>query len=398
MKYNNDIIKSHIDKIIALSFIVILFTFALVSGIKVVNDLSESDNSSTTLADVEDLYNEDVLLKEQLVSYNGGFHRLLGQRVIRDADPSQIVIKTSDGSLTSVMWKYDVSSLSEATIDFNSYLTDKDIPFLYISAPYKILEGYTELPLGIVDYSNTITDEFSDSLQENQVDYLDLREDILADNLDWPNLFYKTDHHWQNKTAFWAFSKVGKLLADQYGFTINQSYLNLDQYNIDIYEDSFLGSEGRRVGSLYAGLDDYTFISPRFTTDYDVTINKEGGSLRTQSGDFMDAIIYAPLLDMTASISTNHYASYFGGDYPEVIIKNNNLNNGKILLIKDSFSLPFAAYLSTVVGEIHMIDLRYFKQQTVLDYIDDYQPDMVLILYNPSVLSDSQMFDFDGDE
>ena len=81
--------------------------------------------------------------------------------------------------------------------------------------------------------------------------------------------------------------------------------------------------------------------------------------------------------------------AYFGGDYPEVIIKNNTLNNGKILLIKDSFSLPFAAYLSTVVGEIHMIDLRYYKQQTVLDYIDDYQPDMVIILYNPSVLSDS---------
>ena len=59
MKSQNGIIKSNINKIIALSFIVILFVFAITTGIKVGNDLLESDSSGITIDSIDDLYNED---------------------------------------------------------------------------------------------------------------------------------------------------------------------------------------------------------------------------------------------------------------------------------------------------------------------------------------------------
>ncbi len=84
---------------------------------------------------------------------------------------------------------------------------------------------------------------------------------------------------------------------------------------------------------------------------------------------------------MKDSIYTNRYAAYFGGDYPEVIIKNQIETNGKkVLIIKDSFALPVGAYLSTVVEELVMLDIRYNTMEDIQSYVLEYQPDIAIIL------------------
>lgn len=386
-------VKSAAAKWIGVIFIAILCLFGIITTGGVIQDLT-NDSTAFVLDDMETMFNDNVFLKEKLVSYNGGFRRLIGQKVVRDADPNNMIIKTGDGSLTSIMWEYDLQPKASAVIGFKEFLDKESMPFLYVMTPYKIIRGYTELPTGIEDYSNEDADEFLAYLKEASVDSIDLRQDLIADHKDLKGLFFRTDHHWQTKTAFWAFSKVAAVLSDQYGFDMDKNHLELEQYSVSSYEKSYLGSQGRRVGQLYIGLDDYDFIEPDFSTNFSVTIHKEDGSVRVQEGDFNQALIYAPLRDMTAPPSTNHYASYFGGDYPEVIIQNHNVENGKLLIIKDSFALPFTAFLATVTEEIHMIDLRYFTKESLCDYIRDYQPDMVMVMYNPSSLSAQSMFHF----
>lgn len=387
MKYNA-------KKCIAIIFIGVLLVFGLLTSGKVFFNILLDKPAVLTFDEIDSLFNDDVFLKEGLINYNGGVRNILQQRIIRDADASNMIIKAGDGSLTSFMWEYDTKPRAQSVIALRDFLAKQDIPLLYIQAPYKVIEGYTQLPTGITDYSNADTDLFLSVLDEGVVDYIDLRQEAVADKLEPKEMFFRTDHHWSTKTAFWAFTKVANLMADNYGFEFNKDYLNLDQFTVSSYPQSFLGSEGRRVGRFYAGLDDYDFIAPNFATDISVNIYKENGEVRSQEGDFTEAITFAPLMDMTAAPSTNHYACYFGGDYPSVIIKNHNLHNGKILIVKDSFSLPFVAFLSTVTEEINMIDLRYFTKESLTDYIDEYQPDMVMILYNPSSLSGQQMFAF----
>lgn len=382
------------QKITAFIFIGVLLVFGFLSSGKVFFNILLDKPEELTFDAIETLYNEDVFLKGALINYNGGFRDLIGQRVIKDADINNMVIKTADGSLTSLMWQYDTRPRAQSVIALNDFLAGQDIPLLYIQTPYKIIEGYTQLPTGITDFSNYDVDLFLSVLEEGSADYIDLRQEAVTDELDPATMFFRTDHHWTTKTAFWAFAKVAKSMADDYGFEINKDYLNLDEYTVSSYPQSFLGSEGRRVGQLYAGLDDYDFIAPKFDTDISVDIYKENGDIRSQDGNFVEAITFEPLMDMTAPPSTNHYACYFGGDYPSVIIKNHNLDNGKVLIVKDSFALPFVAFLSTVTQEINMIDLRYFTKKSLADYISQYQPDMVMILYNPSSLSGQQMFDF----
>jgi len=387
-------LKQSAGKCIGIIFVGVLGLFGLLTTEDVMHDLWETRPVILAVDDLEEKYNDNVFLKEKLVSYNGGFRRLIGEKVVRDADPNNMIIRTGDGSLTSIMWEYDLQPKAEAVIAFKEFLDEEDIPFLYVMAPYKVIEGYTKLPTGIDDFSNADADEFLAFLEDASVDYLDLRQEIVADQLDLKGLFYRTDHHWQTKTAFWAFSKVAAVLEDQYGFAMNEDNLKLEQYTVTTYEKAYLGSQGRRVGQLYAGLDDFDFIEPDFDTEFSVTIHKEDGSTRVKEGSFNEAIVYAPLRDMTQPPSTNHYACYFGGDYPEVIIQNHDAKNGRILLIKDSFSLPFAAFLATVTEETRMIDLRYFTKESLCDYIHDYQPDVVMVLYNPSSLSAQTMFNF----
>ncbi len=97
-------------------------------------------------------------------------------------------------------------------------------------------------------------------------------------------------------------------------------------------------------------------------------------------GTFEEAIVKRHLLD-EKDIFTNRYAAYFGADYPEVIVENHLANsNKKVLILKDSFAIPFSAFLSTMVGETRLLDTRYYEGD-VEEYIKAYQPDLVLYVY-----------------
>jgi len=97
-------------------------------------------------------------------------------------------------------------------------------------------------------------------------------------------------------------------------------------------------------------------------------------------GTFEKALVKYSLLT-PKDIFSNRYAAYFGADYPEVIVKNNQSENDlKVLIFKDSFGLPFSAFFSTMVDETRLIDTRYYTGD-LEQYIRDYDPDLVLYLF-----------------
>lgn len=332
---------------------------------------------------LEDGIESNTYAKEMYIDLYGLTERLLGRRYIRDANPSNVVVKDSQGKLQFITFKANTEEKVNQIADIKEQLESKGIPTLFLQTPVKVIEGFTELPSSVEDYSNSNTDNFLTALDEKDVDYIDLRKEVEQDGLDKQTLFYNTDHHWTNQTAFWAVGKVVDYLEDELGIVLDETgfYRDLDHYEMTTYEKSFLGSQGRRVGKYYAGVDDYTLITPQFDTQYKVTINKSDSST-DYIGSFQETIIKNNLLDMTESVYTNRYAAYFGGDYPEVIIQNQLcMNDKKIVIIKDSFALPFSAFLSTMVGQINMIDLRYFDQTKLDNYLEELNPDLVLYVY-----------------
>ena len=59
------------------------------------------------------------------------------------------------------------------------------------------------------------------------------------------------------------------------------------------------------------------------------------------------------------------YPVFLNGNHALVSIKNKSVTNGeKLLIVKDSYSHCFATFLCENYEEIHLVDLRYFRQST----------------------------------
>lgn len=326
---------------------------------------------------------ESFWLKEKYIDLYGLVERLLGRTYIRDVNPSLVVVKDNHEQLQFLTFSADYTEEVEKIDKLNKIVQKSNTPLLYVQTPLKIIEGFTQLPSSVQDWSTENTDKLLQALEDKGVDYLDLRQSIIEDGLNLEELFYKTDHHWTTHTAFWAMEQVVEKLENEYGMVldIEKNYTDISNYKATEYPNSFLGSQGRRVGRFYAGVDDYTLLTPLFDTNYNVEIHKSD-SVTSYEGDFEETIIKTNLLDENESVYTNRYAAYFGGDYPEVRIENRNKAAGhKVLIIKDSFALPFSAFLSTMFAETRLLDLRYYDADKLESYIEEYNPDVVLFVY-----------------
>ncbi len=81
-------------------------------------------------------------------------------------------------------------------------------------------------------------------------------------------------------------------------------------------------------------------------------------------GSFEETIVREDLIK-AKDIRANRYAVYSGGDWPLVSITNKKVDEGKVLIIQDSFGLPFSAFMSFNFRQTDIIDLRYFKSESI---------------------------------
>lgn len=333
------------------------------------------------ISGLESGINDNVFARTSYINLFGLSAKLLNRHYVIETNITNSVIKDNHGELQFLCFPVDTQPYVDKISEVKGVLDEMNTPLLYVQTPLKSIEGYTEMPQGLVDYANSNTDSFMQELEDAGIDTIDLRENVKASGLDLSQMFYNTDHHWKTQTAFWAVGQVTDYLKEDLGIDLdpNHFYTNEENYNSIFYEKNFLGSQGRRVGKYYGGVDDYTLMLPNFDTNYSVTINKTNTS-RTIEGTFEEAIVKYDLL-RPKDIFTNRYAAYFGADFPEVIVKNQDADNDmKVLIFKDSFGLPFSAFFSTMVGETRLLDTRYYDGD-VEEYIRAYNPDLVLYVF-----------------
>ncbi len=329
----------------------------------------------TAIADFEADFNENLLGKEYLVDLHGGLARLIDMKFIRDADYSSSVVKDNHGNLQFMTYDVDFTGIEN---DLAVY-TAGDSPVIFVQPPTKFIEGYTEFPPTLEDKTTVNVDTLMELLAENNITALDLRQPA-AEELNPAGMFFGTDHHWTIQTAFWAVDKSVDFIRETTGLDLDPDnyYTDLSNWTQERHEKSFLGSQGRRVGELYGGLDDFTLITPDFATDYYVSGLRDD---EDKEGSFSEAVLEDSLLNFDESVWVNHYAGYWGQDDAKVVVDNRLNNDGaNVLLIKDSYGLPYGAFLSTMVDKLTMIDLRYYDVNDLQRYIADSDFDLVIIL------------------
>lgn len=337
-----------------------------------------------------------VYRRNEFINIYGLTQKLIGNRYVYDPEVSKNdVVMLENGVLSFVVQKTDdLTTKAEKISTFNNHLQGKGIDLLYVQLPFKINKLDKELPTGVYDYSNENADTMVSELKNRNISAFDLREEIVKDGLDHYSLFFRTDHHWKPKTGLWAAGKISEKLNIDFCFNIDLKLLEINNFSSKLYKDYFLGSQGKRVGQYFAGTDDFTLLLPTYETDMNCSYNRISGERLLKKGSFKDSWIFSENLEKIDYFNINAYASYSGGDYSLTTCTNNLISGKKILILRDSYTDALAPFLSLAAcNELRTIDPRYFTG-SITDYVDEFKPDIVLMLYYPTCLTISEFFEF----
>ena len=394
MKNKRQVISGSIITGLFLFFVAYAFAENILTPATVAKNILEGASITEQIAGFEGRYNGAFANKTVFVDINGLGHRVLLQR------KSDYVLLLNNGHASQAMDNRpdeNIQANAEAIIAFSRWFEEeKDGNFLYVQVPYKNSKYDVQLPAGIVDYSNDVADRFLRCL-DGCVNTLDLRESIKREELDHYALFLPSDHHWNPRGGFFAFTEICAFMAENFGEKIDPTVLNLENYHIELYKNSSMGSFGNKTGSGFVGYDDFELIYPRFETQQICTIPHKQ---ITRSGTFYDAIFETSNFSMPLR-ERRLYGSYIGGDYPLVIHENKMAQNeDTVVVFIDSFGTPVESFLTTAFQNVIAIDLRWVlrsgMKESAVDFIERYQPDTVIVMFNPNQIgfAESEQFKY----
>ena len=302
----------------------------------------------------------------------------------------------------------EIKELADSVSTFSDFLKEEGISFYYVNAGSKVNPNDKQLSLENrqKEFTNENGNALLKALSERGVNTLDMREYMLKDGLDWYQSYYRTDHHWTTETGLWAAGVLAEVLNEREGFSFDPLFFDEASYEMTIYEDCFLGGQGRGLVFDDIKKDSYTCILPRFDTDFSVEIPTRGLQL---TGSYKDTLYDYENLEDALQYSDDDYfqkpdvySSVIWRNDALGIVKNKNARNNadkKILMIQDSFGFYSTTYLACDVGEVHMIHLSGFNG-SLRAYVKEMQPDVVIVMYCERNIepidwnTHSSMFDF----
>lgn len=356
---------------------------------------SFSDKLGMVFSKTESIINDAVPSRMALIDWNGLIQRMLGKRMIPEPNENNTVYLMNNGQLTYTYPEIGVKIAHKNFSVLNKYLKSVGTKLLYVQAPYKVDQNDNQMPFQLRDYPNQNADKLLEGLRKLQIDTIDLRE-VLANNfLDYKNLFYNTDHHWKTETAFFAYQYLLDYMKKNYDFYFNEKMYHKNNFIEVNQKKSFIGSLANRVGKWYAGVDDFTFIYPSFKTKLTYLKYDANGALYLiRHGSFDESVFYSERMENPDTPLAYRDNCYLGGNPDLGRIINHKVHTGKILFVQDSFGKPIASFMALNFHQVDIIDLRYFTESYLIDFIKDetIPYDYVVILYNPSALKRSTYY------
>ena len=260
------------------------------------------------------------------------------------------------------------------------------VPFLFALAPCKIDDKMELFPEGWVGGNpNAAARDFLACMAEAGVDTLDFTRRFAITPEAVTESFYRTDHHWNIRSAFAAAASIAEELSVRLGGRggAESPDARMGNWEWRTVPGGFLGSHGRRTGVLFSGLDDFEYAVPTFATEMERIQPSAGIRL---AGDFSRVEIAAKSLKPAAVQS--RYLVYCGSDVGYQIHRNSmSTMPHRIVVVKDSFGKPVVSFLAAVFREVVEVDCRYLpKDETVLSIVTRHRPDAVVRVANPSTL------------
>ena len=135
--------------------------------------------------------------------------------------------------------------LNNTLLKVVNVLEANGVNLLYVNEPTKYLDdNLFSNEFGVETYSNRNMDLFLSRIRDAGINTIDLRDNIVEENIDIEDLFYRTDHHWTTPAGLWATQMIVQGLNDTCGYDIDTSIFDKDNYNFTEWKDCWLGEQG----------------------------------------------------------------------------------------------------------------------------------------------------------
>lgn len=355
-----------------------------------ISHIKEVLESYTTVQGI--LFNEFFIESKKLIDKSLGLDMTASSSYGKNNlfSVSDIVVKTDEEQLAWVQDDTDISEPLDNLLAFGIEMKNEGRNFLYFQTPNKYASSSA-----FTDYSDKYYKIVKDSFEKYNLDIYHVADEMKQMGMSQKDIFYNTDHHWKPSSGILADKLLCAYLNSSYGYNIDTSNLEIDRYEKEAYDDFFLGSLGKRVSTVYALPDDFVIYYPKYNTNLSV-FNSYDSSNKT--GRMEEVLFNYAQIDKRDLYNKNPYGFYGYGDLALLEVHNNLVNDGShIMLIKTSFADCMIPYLATVVEDMEVVDLRYFKG-SVRKYINEKEPDTIIVVSGLSAMEkefvEDSTFDF----
>jgi len=239
--------------------------------------------------------------------------------------------------------------------------------YYYVAVPCQYAY-YTEEYPGYLnnraEYTAFSISALEECLAREKINFIDIGRtfDSLGHNDSFSSV---TDNHYSIYGAFIVYQTIMQTIITDTGKSL--SVLTEENSTVTQLENPYLGSRNRKLFDLSSISEPLYIITP----------NEPVPFVRMNYGDIAAATVYSLPVNKT---ETATYGVYMGGDISNTIIETNRSNLPTILVYGDSFTNAVECILYYSFNEMHSLDLRYYSEMSLSEYIRILKPDIVVCI------------------
>ena len=280
-----------------------------------------------------------------------------------------IVLGTDDWLFTAPV-SDDRETLWDNMQAITTFAEKQSVPVTMMAVPSAGAVVSDKLPALHMPYPDADLLEEARRIAGNTLHWVDLYTDFCSAEQP-ERLYYRTDHHWTSEGAYRAYC----LLMEELG----QSSVPRDDFTVEQIS-GFYGTSYSKSGLWLTEPDTLELWTDSdiqaVTTVYDANradpVTREGMFFREYLED------------------ADKYPVFLSGNHARVHIETNADSGKRLLVIKDSYAHALAPFLAEEYSTIDLIDLRYFKQQTISSWLEENPADEILLVYGLSSLAEDK--------
>ena len=371
-------------RVMTIVFVLIVATIAIVNAAMPKKDFSENENR--VLAEFPELTWESLFVGTPTVDETGretkqiwttDFETYISDHfMFRDQwvglkslvelgaqkKDSGGVYFAKDGYSIEQFWSYDNGRFQgnlTAAKEFSQKVQDRfgiEVKAMIVPTANDILKDKLPLFAPEVDQQELIA-----QMKEALPGFIDVTDALSAHKDE--DIFYKTDHHWTSLGVYYAYQEFCKEMGIE--------PKPLSWYQSEILSDQFLGTTYSKA-NLYT-VQPETIMYYKNPNEYPLEVEYRAGDKVTETSN--------SLIEEKYLNEKDKYSAFLNGNQAITKITTSNKNGKKLLIVKDSYANSFAPFAVNDYEEVHMIDLRAYRQST-MDYMEQNGITDVLLLYN----------------